>query len=63
MSTRPEKVTVVPAQDSIVFEVSERDVKITQESISCGDQTITIIGPVNVDLMIFALQKVRELWS
>ncbi|MDJ1632510.1 hypothetical protein [Rhizobium rhizogenes] len=63
MIDQPEKLTVVPHQDYITFEVWDDTVNVTQEGYSDGDQTITIIGKGNLDLMIAALQKVREQWA
>ncbi|QSZ56960.1 hypothetical protein [Rhizobium sp. ZX09] len=58
-----EKITVIPHQDYVTFEVFDDTIWITQEGYAEGDQTISIIGRANLDLMISALSKVREKWS
>ncbi|WP_117195109.1 hypothetical protein [Rhizobium terrae] len=63
MSERPEKITVVPHQDYITVEAWDDTVHISQEDYGSSEQTITIMGKGNLDMMIAALQKVREDWS
>lgn len=63
VSTESQKITVVPHQDYISFEIWDDTVNITQEGFIDGDQTISIIGKANLALVISALQHVREQWS
>lgn len=62
-AAQSQKITVVPHQDDISFEVWDDVVHITQESFADGDQTISIFGRTNLDLIIAALSKVREQWA
>ncbi|MCF3638724.1 hypothetical protein LXM94_01900 [Rhizobium sp. TRM95111] len=56
-------IIVVPHQDYIAFRVFDDTVWISQEDVEEGQVTITIAGRENLDLVISALQKVREAWA
>lgn len=58
-----QKLTIIPHQDYVTFEVFDDTIHITQEGYSEVEQTISIYGKANLDLMIAALQKVREEWT
>ncbi len=62
-SPKSQEIMVVPHQDYISFQIWDDTVNITQEGFINGDQTISIIGKANLDLVISALQRVREQWQ
>ena len=63
MTSNREQIAVIPHQDPVKLVVDGGTVTLTQESITEGDSSITIIGRENLGRMISALQHVREQWS
>lgn len=55
---------VIPHQDCVSLTVVEKEgrIDITQEDITSrqGEQCISVYGRTNIDLLISALQKARE---